>query len=155
METDEAILAAREKMFAKMKGGAMGGKGTARRGAKKKHVATVADDKKLQAQVKRLGVQSIPGIEEMNMFTEDGKVIHFDAPKLQAALGSNTFVVTGSGETKEIQDLIHQPGFINQLGADNLPFLQNFAKTMASGDDDDIPDTDANFEEVSKEEEAD
>jgi len=154
METDEAILAARAKLLAKGggKGAALGGM---RRKNQKKHVPSVTNDKKMQEQTKRMGCQTIPGIEEMNMFTEDGKVIHFDAPKLQAALGSNTFVVTGSGETKEIQDLIHQPGFINQLGPDNLPFLQNFAKTMASGEDDGVPDTDANFEEVSKEQEAD
>jgi len=128
METDEAILAARQKLFAKMGGKA--NVGGMRRKQKAKHTPAVTDDKKLQAQVKRLGVQSIPGIEEMNMFTEDGRVIHFDAPKLQAALGSNTYVISGSGETKEIQDLM--PGIITQLGPDNLPFLQNFAKTMAS-----------------------
>lgn len=150
METDEAILAARAKLFAKNKGGA-GAPGGMRRKAQKKHVPTATTDRKMQDHVKRMGCQSIPGIEEMNMFTEDGKVIHFDQPKLQAALPSNTFVVTGSGETKDIQELIHQPGFINQLGPDNLPFLQNFAKTMASGEEEgDIPSDDVNFEEVSK-----
>jgi len=147
METDEAILAARQKLFAKMGGKA--NVGGMRRKQKAKHTPAVTDDKKLQAQVKRLGVQSIPGIEEMNMFTEDGRVIHFDAPKLQAALGSNTYVISGSGETKEIQDLM--PGIITQLGPDNLPFLQNFAKTMASDGKDEVEGAeDLNFEEVSK-----
>ncbi len=39
------------------------------------------DDKKLTAALKRLGVQNIPGIEEINLFKEDGDVIHFKNPK--------------------------------------------------------------------------
>jgi hypothetical protein len=35
-----------------------------------------ADDKKLQAALKKLNVQPIQGIEEVNMFKEDGNVIH-------------------------------------------------------------------------------
>jgi hypothetical protein len=47
METDEAILAARAKLFAKMGNKAsMGGKGTQRRKVKAKHQPAVADDKK-------------------------------------------------------------------------------------------------------------
>ena len=48
------------------------------------------------------------------MFTDEGKVIHFEQPKLQASLGSNTYVVSGSGEKKELQELL--PGIITQLG---------------------------------------
>ena len=32
-----------------------------------------------------------PGIEEVNMFTEDGGVLHFNTPKVQAAVGANTY----------------------------------------------------------------
>lgn len=34
------------------------------------------------------------------MIKEDGTVIHFNNPKVQASLGSNVFAVTGHGETK-------------------------------------------------------
>ena len=40
-----------------------------------------ADDKKLQTALKKLNVQPIQAIEEVNMFKEDGNVIHFSAPK--------------------------------------------------------------------------
>lgn len=40
-----------------------------------------ADDKKLQATLKKLGTQPIQAIEEVNMFKSDGNVIHFAAPK--------------------------------------------------------------------------
>lgn len=39
------------------------------------------DDKKLQGALKKLNVQPIPGVEEVNMFQEDGNVLHFSAPK--------------------------------------------------------------------------
>lgn len=39
------------------------------------------DDKKLQAALKKLNVQPIAGVEEVNMFREDGNVLHFSAPK--------------------------------------------------------------------------
>lgn len=43
--------------------------------------SSAQDDKKLQAALKKLNVQPIPGVEEVNMFREDGNVLHFSAPK--------------------------------------------------------------------------
>jgi nascent polypeptide-associated complex subunit beta len=59
-----------------------GGKGTPRRKQVKKSVtATQGDDRKLQSALKKLGVETITGVEEVNMFQEDGNVLHFGAPK--------------------------------------------------------------------------
>lgn len=52
-----------------------------RRKTKKVVKVPGGDDKKLQAALKKLNVQSIPGIEEINMFQDDGNVLHFKAPK--------------------------------------------------------------------------
>lgn len=57
------------------------GKGTPRRKVKKVHKSAGTDDKKLQTALKKLNVQPIQAIEEVNMFKEDGNVIHFSAPK--------------------------------------------------------------------------
>jgi nascent polypeptide-associated complex subunit beta len=57
------------------------GKGTPRRKTKKVHKSSGTDDKKLQTSLKKLNVQPIQAIEEVNMFKEDGNVIHFAAPK--------------------------------------------------------------------------
>ncbi len=43
--------------------------------------AAAQDDKKLQGALKKLNVQPISGVEEVNMFREDGNVLHFTAPK--------------------------------------------------------------------------
>ena len=45
------------------------------------HKSSGTDDRKLQGSLKKLNVQPIQGIEEVNMFKDDGNVIHFAAPK--------------------------------------------------------------------------
>merc|ERR1712024_288031 len=141
----------------------IGGKGTARRKKKVVHRTATTDDKKLQSLLKKLSVNSIPGIEEVNMIKDDGTVIHFNNPKVQASLAANTFAVTGHGENKQITDLL--PGILNQLGAESLTHLKKLASNvpnvdgtdgnMEAGkddDDDDVPDLVENFDEASKNE---
>merc|ERR1719453_1445902 len=103
MEQSAEVMAARAKLAARFKDSRTGGSGTQRRVKVKKHQSHAADDKQLQAQFKRLGVNSIPGIEEVNMFKEDGSVLHFSAPKVQASVSANTYVVTGHGEQKRLE----------------------------------------------------
>ncbi|KAK9451187.1 NAC domain-containing protein [Limtongia smithiae] len=126
----------------------IGGKGTPRRKTKKAHKNAGTDDKKLQTALKKLNVQPIQGIEEVNMFKEDGKVIHFAAPKVQASVPSNTFAIYGNGEDKDLTELL--PGILNQLGPDSLASLRRLAESYKSlqldnnkkddEDDDEIPD---------------
>ena len=54
--------------------------GLLRRKKKAVHKVSTTDDKRLQATLKRLGVNTIPGIEEVNLFV-DNDVIHFTNPK--------------------------------------------------------------------------
>jgi nascent polypeptide-associated complex subunit beta len=156
-ETD-AMAAARAKMIAKRFGGAStstGGKGSVRR---KKKVATrsasAQSDAKLGTTLKKLGATNIPGIEEVNFFKEDGKVIHFTNPKVQAAIQCNTYVISGPNEEKPLQELL--PSIVSQLGMDNISQLQSMAQAGAGAagdddDDDDVPDlVEGNFEEVSE-----
>lgn len=59
-----------------------GGKGTVRRKVVKSTKASGGqDDRKLQAALKKLNMQPISSVEELNMFREDGSVLHFSAPK--------------------------------------------------------------------------
>ena len=37
---------------------------------------------------------------QVNFIKDDGQVIHFNNPKVQASLGANTFAVMGHAETK-------------------------------------------------------
>eukprot|EP01018_Ginkgo_biloba_P028473 Gb_24863 [translate_table: standard] len=150
----------REKLM-KMAGAVRtGGKGTVRRKKKTVHKTTTTDDKRLQSTLKRIGVNNIPAIEEVNIFKDD-LVIHFVNPKVQASIAANTWVVSGSPQTKKLQDLF--PGIINQLGADSFANLkkisQQFQKQDAhpaegGDDDDDVPELieGETFEEAAKKE---
>ncbi|KAJ5790988.1 uncharacterized protein N7518_007999 [Penicillium psychrosexuale] len=125
------------------------GKGTPRRKVKKVVRNSGADDKKLQAALKKLNVQPIQGIEEVNMFKEDGNVIHFANPRVHGAVPSNTFALYGNGEEKELTELV--PNILNQLGPDSLASLRKLAESYQNmqkqqgdkkedDDEDDIPD---------------
>ena len=119
-----------------------GGKGSVRRKKKAIHKTTTTDDKRLQNTLKRLGVNNIPAIEEVNLFKDNGTVIHFNNPKVQASIAANTYVVSGPSQTKKLQDLL--PGIINQLGPDNLEHLKKLAAQYGA-DGDDVPAVE-NFE---------
>jgi len=138
----------------------IGGKGT-RRKKKVIHKTATTDDKKLQSSLKKLSVNNIPGIEEVNMIKDDGSVIHFNNPKVQASLAANTFAVTGHAENKQITEML--PGILNQLGAESLTHLKRLASNVTGGaglgetagaedDDDEVPDLVENFDEASKDE---
>ncbi|PFX25376.1 Transcription factor BTF3-like 4 [Stylophora pistillata] len=94
-----------QEKVSKLKSGVqIGGKGTPRRKKKIVRRTAGADDKKLQNNLKKLSVNTIPGIEEVNMIKDDGMVIHFTNPKVQASLQSNTFAVVGQSEIKILKD---------------------------------------------------
>lgn len=80
----------------------IGGKGVPRRKKKIIHKNASTDDKKLQSSLKKLTVNAISGIDEVNMFRDNGEVIHFVNPKVQASLSSNIFAISGNAETKSI-----------------------------------------------------
>mmetsp|Transcript_21026 Transcript_21026/g.30312 ORF Transcript_21026/g.30312 Transcript_21026/m.30312 type:complete len:167 (+) Transcript_21026:157-657(+) len=165
MTDDAEIMAARQKMIAKRFGGASsatGGKGSVRRKKKVTSRNSAAQsDVKLSAALKKLGATNIPGIEEVNFFKEDGKVIHFVNPKVQASIAANTYIISGQNETKPLQELL--PNIVSQLGMDNLSQLQSLAQAGGGmpgapaavvpdvDDDEDVPDlVHGNFEEVSE-----
>ncbi|KAI9322443.1 NAC domain-containing protein [Dichotomocladium elegans] len=138
----------------------IGGKGTPRRKVKKVTKSSAGgDDRKLQASLQKLGVQPLGGIEEVNMFKDNGKVIHFAAPRVQAAVNANTFAIHGRAVEKELTELV--PNILNQLGPDSLASLRKLAEayTAAQGgagagaeDDDEIPDLVESFDKAEVEE---
>merc|ERR1712137_1025512 len=120
------------------------------------HRTATTDDKKLQSSLKKLSVNNIPGIEEVNMIKDDGSVIHFNNPKVQASLAANTFAVTGHAENKQLTEML--PGILNQLGAEGLSNLRKLAERLPhgrmdtptenddAGGDDDVPEPVDNFD---------
>merc|ERR1712193_438674 len=130
----------------------IGGKGSVRRKKKVVHKTTATDDKRLQNTLKRLGINSIPAIEEVNLFMDNGEVVHFTNPKVQASIAANTYVIIGVAETRKLQDLF--PGILNQVDKSVLPSLKKIAEQYGGDaqeedddddDDDDVPDLVENF----------
>mmetsp|Transcript_2520 Transcript_2520/g.5258 ORF Transcript_2520/g.5258 Transcript_2520/m.5258 type:complete len:171 (+) Transcript_2520:52-564(+) len=156
--TETEMEAARKAMIAKRFGGKaggakMGGKGTMRRVKKTASKSSAGEtDRKLQGVVKKLGATNIPGIEEVNLFKEDGKVIHFVNPKVQASIAANTYIISGNADTVGLETLL--PGVVSQMGPEMIQTLQQQMQAMTGmagnananadadddSDDDDVPD---------------
>jgi len=141
----------------------IGGKGSIRRKRRTVRKKDTQDDKRLQGALKRLNVNNIPAIEEVNLFRKgDDTVIHFKQPRVQASIAANTYVVSGNCETKKVMEMI--PGILPQLGPDNLENLKDMASQIqrmaqqnqaaAVEDDDEVPELveNVNFEDVAAEE---
>lgn len=99
------------------------------------------------------------------MIKDDGSVIHFNNPKVQASLGANTFAISGHAENKKITDMV--PGILSQLRAENFQHLKSLTpgfggigaadatddpskEVDGDDDDDDVPDLVENFDDAAK-----
>ncbi|KAF8563028.1 hypothetical protein P879_09962 [Paragonimus westermani] len=132
----------------------IGGKGTARRKKKVIHKNAVVDDKKLQSTLKKLDLNNISTIEEVNMYKTDGTMVHFKNPKVQASPQANVFAVTGQAETKPLTDLF--PNMLNQLESAKLRLSKINETAKADGEgkpedfDEDVPELVEDFDEKSR-----
>lgn len=105
----------------------IGGKGSARRKHKTQPKDTaVADSKKLQLTLRKIVSTPLDGIDEVNMFKDNGEVIHFTNPQVFCAPNANTFTVAGMNETKKISEM---PQILNQLGLEGLQAWAKSAQT--------------------------
>ena len=64
---------------------------------KKSGASAAGDDRKLQTALKKMNVQPVTGVEEVNMFKEDGNVLHFGRPT--GEFRSKSRSRSGSGST--------------------------------------------------------
>jgi len=114
--------------------------------------------KKLITALRRVGLQPLSAIEEVNMFKSDGTVLNFTNPQVQAAVNANTFAIVGTPQTKSVAEML--PSVLGQLGPEALGDLKSWAEKLqaTTGDkaaataagDDDVPDLVQNFDEAAK-----
>merc|ERR1712216_1014825 len=100
----------------------IGGKGTVRRKKKVVHKTTTTDDKRLQNTLKRLGINSIPAIEEVNLFMESGEVIHFTNPKVQAQVQIDETRTACANDERKFQKIDEA---LNEEHTENMVRLMN------------------------------
>ncbi|OMJ94848.1 hypothetical protein SteCoe_1871 [Stentor coeruleus] len=147
---DPEVIEARKKLAAKFGDNLrIGGKGSMRKKNKVPHKNNQVDDKKVKGAIKKLGVQPLPGIDEVNFFQDDNTVLHFDSPQVEGNIKDNFFVISGKNEVKSLRDLM--PGIIPQLGAKNVEFLKEFLTGGKPAQaDDEVPDLvgTQNFEDI-------
>ncbi|KAJ0461666.1 putative nascent polypeptide-associated complex NAC domain, NAC A/B domain superfamily [Helianthus annuus] len=103
------------------------------------HKTTTTDDKRLQSTLKRIGVNAIPSIEEVNIFKDD-VVIRFLNPKVQASVGANTWVVNGSPQTKRADNLDNLRKLAEQFQKQAASECEGVAAATAQEDDDEVPE---------------
>ncbi len=106
-----------------------------------------------------MALQPMNGVEEVNIFKSDGTVINIPLPKIQASYPSNTYVISGPAQTKQLTEML--PNILNQLGPESLERLRSYADTIQNNwgpgpeqeeevdDDDDVPELVENFEDAS------
>lgn len=119
------------------------------------HKANATDDKRLQSTLKRLGCNTIPGIEEVLLFNEDNTAIAFNNPKVQASIGANTYVVSGPPQHRTAQEALASmfggmsSASIQQL-MQQMQQMQGLAGNGAQGgdEDDEVPELVENFDQV-------
>jgi nascent polypeptide-associated complex subunit beta len=147
----------------------LGGKGTPRRKVKKSSkgsatssAASLENDKKIASALKKVNAQMIPGLEEVNLFKQDGNIIHVAKPTgifcvlwfgslatfvslVQASVPCSTFCITGHAEEKSLEAML--PGILNQLGADSIANLRRIAESFKpaplsrmEADDEEVPE---------------
>ena len=75
------MLDARAQLAARFGKAQVGGKGTQRRTKKVVHRQEVQEDKKLKSCISKFGMQPLQDIDEVNMFKDDGTVLHLKRPK--------------------------------------------------------------------------
>lgn len=147
---EQEVLDARKRLAAKFgESVRIGGKGSMRKKNKVPHKTNQVDDKKVKSAIKKLGVQPLPGIDEVNFFQDDNTVLHFQNPQIEGNIRDNFFVITGKGEVKSLRDLM--PGIIPQLGPKNVEFLKDFVtNSKAAPAEDEVPDLvgTQNFEDI-------
>lgn len=105
----------------------IGGKGTPRRKIKRS-VKTDGDDTKVQAALQKLNAQTLTGVEQVNLFKEDGKVIHFGRPAVQQASQYNTFAINGHSVEKPVSEML--PEMIQSMSPDSLEQLRKLTEQI-------------------------
>merc|ERR1712167_478229 len=118
MEEAQEKAEERTRLAAKFGNSQIGGEGTMRRKKKVQHKTNVVDDKKLNAVMRRMNMQQIPGVEEINIIKDDNTVIHFTKPQLKGSIRDNSYVVSGNCETFKNKNKI------DEKDEDDIPDLE-------------------------------
>ena len=150
-EEQQKVLDARKKLSDKFSSTSIriGGKGTPKRKVKVVHHNSSNSDKQTKEVIKKLQAQPIQELNEVNLFTNDLKVMQFKNPEVFGNLPNQIFIVCGQSEEKLVKDNFAE--FITQLSSSQLEQLKGSIPVVADkkGKEEDAPQL-VNFDEASK-----
>ena len=150
-EEQQKVLDARKKLSDKFSSTSirLGGKGTPKRKVKVVHHGSTNNDKQTKEVIKKLQAQPLQELTEVNLFTNDLKVMQFKNPEVFGNLPNQIFIVCGQSEEKLVKDNFAE--FITQLSASQLEQLKGSIPLANDKKDkhEEIPQL-VNFDEESK-----
>ena len=146
MNESEKINEARKKL--KEKFGNVQKVGGMKRKHKAEHKAQAGDDKKVKEVVKKLSAQPLPDISDVNLFTDDNKVIQFKGGEVFGSFQNQTIIVSGKPETNDIKDCFAD--IVTQLSPEQLKNMKGqFVGEAGGAEKKEQPEL-VNFEEEAK-----
>ena len=145
MNGTEKVLAARLKL--KEKFGNVEKVGGMKRKHKAEHKAQSGNDKQVKEIIKKLGAQPLPDISELNLFTNDNKVIQFKGAEVYGSFQNQTLVVSGQSEKKDLKDCFAD--IVTQLSPEQLMKMKDQYIGGMINKTEDKPEL-VNFEEEAK-----
>ena len=86
----------------------------------------LSTNKKLLMSLKKITPTPIDAVDEVNMFKDDGSVIHFKNPSVLFSPQSQGFTIAGANDHKKISEI---PQVLNQLGLEGLKAWAASAQT--------------------------
>lgn len=107
----------------------IGGKGTPRRKVKRA-TRSEADDSKVQSALQKMGAQTFTGVEQVNLFKDDGNVIHFGRPAVQQASNYDLFAIHGVARERSVQEML--PEMIQSMSPESLAQLKQLSEQLQS-----------------------
>lgn len=114
----------------------IGGKGTVRRKVKRVNTRPAYDEKRLAAQLQKLGISSVPTIEEATLLSKEGELYTFKNAKVHASVQANTCVISGTVEmtkaAKPAEDKVEEI----DADEDDKPKIEE----VNEDSDDDVPE---------------
>ena len=124
-EEQKRVMEARKKLAEKFGSTStrLGGKGTPKRKIKVVHHSNASGDKQTKEVIKKLQAQPLQDLSEVNLFTNDMKVMQFKNPEVFGNIANQTFIVQGNHEEKLIKD--NFPEFITQLSPNQMKVLKD------------------------------
>ena len=100
MNQEEKVRLAREKL--KARGGASKIGGRRRVGKRSTKSKNGSDNKKISQLVTKLGATKLPDISNINLFTNDNKVISFSGPDVYGSFQNKTMICNGNPQVRNI-----------------------------------------------------